>query len=281
MKLQHRTDNNRMARTEVNNQKRNFLLIGLIAAAIALIIWIVMVGKQAERTIPVCMLAQDVYKNQVITSDMLVQYDMIEAEFEKYAITKSNGSKARRIVLWKEKDALIGAFAAYPLQNNTVAMYDNFITERVDNSDSVLYSFPGKEIVAVDIVEGDLDAYKTFLQPGDRVNITAVYNVQAESDEKIDGERYQVDTVRTETLFEDIMVADLLNQDGNSILDIYATYNDMTVYEQAAMDKDEEFQDSVSPASLLLALTQDEIQRYYEAMSKNCTFKMSLPQRVE
>lgn len=281
MKLGHRSDNNRIARTEINNQKRNFLLIGIIVITVILIVWVVMVGRQAERTVAVCMLAQDVYKNQTITADMLVQYDMIEAEFEKYAIVNSNGSTSRRIVLWNERDLLIGTFAAYPLQNNTVAMYDNFLTERVDNSDSVLYSFPGKEIVSVDIIDGDLEAYKTFLQPGDRVNITAIYNVSAESDEETTGQDYTVDTVRTESLFTDIMVADLLNSDGGSILDIYESYNEMTVYEQAQMDKDEEFQESVKPSTLLLALTQDELQSYYEALSKNCQFKMSLPQRVE
>lgn len=281
MKLGHRSDNNRVARTVINNQKRNVILGALIVVTVLLIVWIIMVGKQAERTIAVCMLSQDVYKNQTITADMLVEYDMIEAEFEKYAITKKDETTSRRIVLWSERNALIGTFAAYPLQNNTVAMYDNFITERVDNSDSVLYSFPGKEIVAVDIIESDLDAYKTFLQPGDRVNITAVYNVSAESDSDISGQDYKVDTVRTEGVFKDIMVADLLNSDGESILDIYESYNQMTVYEQAQMDKDEDFQKSVEPSSLLLALTQEELQEYYKCLNKNCTFKMSLPQRVE
>lgn len=281
MKLGHRSDNNRVARTVINNQKRNVILGALIVVTILLIVWIIMVGKQAERTIAVCMLSQDVYKNQTITADMLVEYDMIEAEFEKYAITKNDGTTSRRIVLWSERNALIGTFAAYPLQNNTVAMYDNFISERVDNSDSVLYSFPGKEIVAVDIIESDLDAYKTFLQPGDRVNITAVYNVSAESDSDVSGQEYKVDTVRTEGVFKDIMVADLLNSDGESILDIYESYNQMTVYEQAQMDKDEDFQKSVEPSSLLLALTQEELQEYYKCLNKNCTFKMSLPQRVE
>lgn len=280
MKLGHRSDN-KMARTEVNNQKRNIALAGIIIVTVVLIAWIVIVGKQAERTIAVCMLSQDVYKNQTITADMLVEYDMIEAEFNKYAVTNSNGTTSRRIVLWNERNALIGAFAAYPLQNNTVAMYNNFITERVDNSDSVLYSFPGKEIVAVDVIASDLDAYKTFLQPGDRVNITAIYNVSAESKGDDIEDSYSVDTVRTEDVFKDIMVADLLNSDGESILDIYESYNQMTVYEQAQMDSSEDFQNSVKPASLVLALTQEELQDYYRCLSKSCTFKMSLPQRVK
>lgn len=281
MKIGHRAENNRMARTEVNNQKRNLWLGALIVVCIGLIIWIVMVGKQAERTIAVCMLSQDVYKNQTITSDMLVEYDMLEGEFNKYALVDSNGAKSRRIVLWSERDLLVGAFAAYPLQNNTVAMYDNFITERIDNSDSVLYSFPGKEIVSIEIAEGELEAYKTFLRPGDRINITAIYNIEASADGSNGRNEYSVETTRVEYPFRDVMVADLLNSKGDSILDIYESYNQMTVYEQASMDASEDFQDSVEPASLILALTQDELVEYYRCLGKDCEFKMSLPQRTE
>ena len=37
------------------------------------------------------------------------------------------------------------------------------------------------------------------------------------------------------------MIADLLNKEGKSILDIYASYNEATVYEQAQMDKSAAF----------------------------------------
>lgn len=94
--------------------------------------------------------------------------------------------------------------------------------------------------------------------------------------------RESVEVFREETLFTDIMVADMLNQQGDSILDIYASYNDMTVYQQAQMDASESFQDSVVPKSLLIALTPEEETQYYYYLGKNnVEFKISLPQRTE
>ena len=83
-------------------------------------------------------------------------------------------------------------------------------------------------------------------------------------------------------MFNDIMIADLINNAGESILDIYADYNNRTTYEQAQLDLSQTFQDSVEPRTLLVALTPDELDRYYYYLSKSqVEFKMSLPQRVE
>ena len=83
-------------------------------------------------------------------------------------------------------------------------------------------------------------------------------------------------------MFSDIMVADLINNAGESILDIYADYRDKSVYEQAQLDSSQTFKDSVEPRTLLVALTPEEKERYYYFLSKeNVEFKMSMPQRVE
>lgn len=281
MKIGKRVEKQRrVSRTEVNNSKRTVMLIATIVVAAVLIAWVTMIGRTAEREISVVMLSEDVYKNQTITSDVLVEYKMLEGEFNKYSVVKEDGSTKRRIILWEERDLIIGTFAAYPLQENTVAMYDNFIKSRIDNSDSVMYSFPGKTIVAIDVATSDLEAYKTFLEPGDRINITAIYS-DSTNVKNADGSNEVIDTIRTEEVFKDVMIADLLNSDGESILDIYEAYNDKTVYEQAALDSSEEFKDSVTPTSLLLALTPEELEDYYDCTSKQCEYRMSLPQRVE
>ena len=78
------------------------------------------------------------------------------------------------------------------------------------------------------------------------------------------------------------MVADLLNSDGESVLDLYAQYQEMTVYRQAQLDNDEGWQKAVLPTTLLVALTPEEESAYYDYLSKNqIKFKMSLPQRSE
>ena len=78
------------------------------------------------------------------------------------------------------------------------------------------------------------------------------------------------------------MIADLINSTGESILDIYADYRDKTVYQQAQLDASQTFQDSVEPKTLLVALSPDELDRYFYYLSKSqVEFRMSLPQRIE
>lgn len=268
-----------------NQSKKSGLLIIVIIITALLITWVYTMGRKATETVTVAMMSQPVYKNQQITENMLQAYDMVKAEFEKYSIVDNAGNANRRVILWSEKDMIIGAYAAYPLQANTVAEYRNFYKSKIDNSDSVMYSFPGKEIVSLDIGVSDLTTFKTFLEPGDRVTVTAIYT-EKERINVSDGyggmTTENVETIRNEIVFQDILVADLLNSSGDSILDIYADYNGRSVTQQAAMDASTAFQDSVEPRSLLVALTPEEKEMYYYYLSKNgITFRMSLPQRVE
>lgn len=260
----------------INAGKRMSIIVGLVVATIGLIVWVLIMGQKAQQTVKVAVLAQNVYKNQVITADMLEPYDMLIAEYEKLYEVDENGNKSRRILTWDEAEMVINAFAAYPLQKGTYAEYRSFIKSKVDNSDSVLYSFPGKEIVSFDVGESDLRTFKTFLQPGDKINIQAIF-----TDKQKVGEE-EIDVFKTEVAFGDVMVADLLNSSGESILDIYTEYNNLTVWEQANMESDSDFQKNTEPSSLLVALTLDELERYYYYISKDdIEFRMTLPQRTE
>lgn len=278
--------NNMMAGRPARNQsKKNLYLVFIIIITALLILWVYSMGRKAEDTVTVVMLKDNVYKNQVVTENMLQPYEMLVGEFEKFAVVNANGVKTRRILLWDERDMIINSFAAYPLKANTYAEVRDFIKSRVDNSDNVLYSFPGKDIIKLDIATQDLQAFKTFLQPGDRLNISAVYSTTETilEDDGYGGTiKNTVESFKTEDVFRDIMLADLLNSNGESILDIYASYKDMTVYEQANLDASQSFKESVTPVSLLVALTPEEKERYYYFSGKSqVEFKASLPQRVE
>lgn len=264
-----------------NQSKKNMMLVAVVAVTVLLIIWVYAMGRKAEDTVSVVMWNTPIYKNQTITDSMMTEYKMLKGEFEKYAVTAHDGSKTRRIVLWEEKDKLINTFAAYSLQQDTIAMIKDVITSRTDNSDAVLYSFPGKNIVQLEVGSDALQSFKAYLEPGDRINITAIYTVENKAD--IDGyENETLETTQQQTVFKDIMLADLLNSSGNSILDIYASYNEMTQYQQASMDSSETFQDSVTPSTMLVALTPEEEALYYDYLSKDSVeFVVSMPQRTE
>jgi len=268
-----------------NQSKRNLALIVVIAITFALIFWVYSLGKKAEDTVSVVMWTEGIYKNQVITESVMQEYKMLTAEFEKYAVENSDGTKSRRIVLWEEKDKLINTFAAYPLKANTVAFITDVITSRTQNTDTVMYSFPGKNLVPLKLADTDLRTFKTFLQPGDRVNVTAIFSVDETveyEDEFGKVQKEKVTTTRQEIVFRDIMIADLLNSDGKSVLDLYASYNEKTTYQQARLDADESWQKSAQPSYLLVALTPEEEELYYDYLSKGqVEFMMSLPQRSE
>lgn len=273
---------NRPAR---NQSKKNTLLIVVIVVTALLITWVYAMGRKATETVTVAMTSQAIYKNQQITEEMLQPYDMVKAEFEKYSIVNNNGNTARRILLWEERGKVIGAFAAYPLQANNLVEFRSLYKSRIDNSDSVLYSYPGKEIVSLDVDQSALQTFKTFLEPGDRVTITAIYteDEQVQVDDGYGGvAKETVTTTREEKVFQDIVVADLLNSSGDSILDIYADYNGRSVMDQAKLDASTAFQDSVEPSDLIVALTPEEKSLYYYYLAKQgVEFRMSLPQRVE
>lgn len=273
------------ARPAKNQSKRNVLFIGVMVITAVLILWVYTMGRKAEETVRVIMWSQNIYKDQMITESMIVPYDMLKGEFDKYATTDTNGMKRRRIFLWEEAGEILNSYAAYPLQANTVAMKRDLITSRMDNSDGVMYSYPGKNLVPVDIGTSELQAFKTYLKPGDRINIIAIFS---ETDTIYEDDGYggqnqeKVEVFKEEVVFRDIALADLLNGSGASILDIYAEYNERTTWDQAQLDASETFQKSVEPASMVVAFTPEEEQRYYYYLGKsNIEFKVSLPQRIE
>mgnify|MGYP001170039511 FL=1 len=272
-------------RPRANQARKLLLLLLIIGITAGLIMWVMQIGEQAERTVTIVMIAKPVYKNQVITEDLLKPYDILEGEFEKYVVVDSNGQKKRRLILWEERNQILNSFAAYPLQKDTYAEYRSFIKRRVDNTDNVLYSFPGKELVPLEIARGELDAFKTFLKPGDRLNIQAIFTEKVtvpESDGFGGTVNNTVEIYQSETVFGDIMIADLLNSKGESILDIYSNYERLSIWDQAKLEATQSFQERTTPATLLLALTPEEKERYYFYLSKsNVKFKVSMPQRIE
>lgn len=274
------------ARPDKNSGKKNILLILVIVVTIALIVWVYTMGRKAEETVTVAMYSSGMYKGQSVDEGTFIPYEMLKGEFEKYATTDDSGTTLRRIVLDEEANEIImtGAFAAYQTQPNTIAMWNDFVSSRVDNTDTVLYSYPGKEILTLNLSTAELDAFKIFLRTGDRINITAIFKTNESiptTDMNGNVSNQTVETFRQEQVFNGIMIADMLNSSGQSILDKYELYNSLSIYDQAALDADEGWAAETSPSTLLVALTPEEQNRYYQYLSKEgIEFHMSLPQRT-
>lgn len=282
MKAGNHARANRATRPEKNQNSKLMLAAVLGIVAVMLIIWVWALGSKADQTISVCMYAEDIYKNETITEDMFKEYKMTKVEYEKYTIVEEDGTKYRRILLWEERGDAVGTFAAYNCQAETICMNSDFINSRVTNSDTVLYSYPGKVVTALDVGDSDLESFKSLLQPGDKVNIIAIFKKQQKltaSDALGNTDTQTVELQQTETMFEDIMLADMLNNDGDSILDLYEYYDNLSVYAQAQLDSDESWKERTTPSKILLALTPEELDTYYYYLGKDCQFRMTLNQR--
>lgn len=271
--------------TTSSKRKKNLLVILIVIVTIGLIFWVISLGKKAQETIPVVMINQNINKNQLITEDMLEEYDMLLGEYEKYSLIQSNGEVFRRVVSWEEKDKLVGMYAASSIEANTLAIKSQFITSRIDNTDSVMYSYPGKELIQISIGNSDINAFKTYIEPGDKLNIYAVYmdTIEETVDDGYGGqERVTYDVFRTEVVFRELVIADLLNVSGTSVLDAFTEYEQYSVIEQSRIEQEDSFQQAITPSSVLVALTTEEVERYLYYLSKNdVQFYVTLPQRSE
>lgn len=267
-------------KTSLNEGKSLVPVIAVGAGIVGAVVYVSLVGRNASKSIQVAQLKSSVYKNQPITLDMLQPYDMLQAEYDKQIMSTANsdGTVEKRLVAWKDVQGYLsqGAFAAYQLPKESFLDLRTLMTSRVDNSDSVLYSFPGKEVVQLEVNGADLNAFKTFIQPGDKVNIDAIYSEDMQSGND------RVKIYRSEPVFTGIMIADIINSSGASVLDMYAEYNAMSEVDKAALDNDATWQEQTEPSSLLVALTPDEKDSYYKFLNRdNVKFKVSLPQRAD
>ena len=267
-------------KTSLNEGKSLVPGIAVGAGIVGAVVYVSLVGRNASKSVQVAQLKSSVYKNQPITLDMLQPYDMLQAEYDKQIMSTANsdGTVEKRLVAWKDVQGYLsqGAFAAYQLPKESFLDLRTLMTSRVDNSDSVLYSFPGKEVVQLEVNGADLNAFKTFIQPGDKVNIDAIYSEDMQSGND------RVKIYRSEPVFTGIMIADIINSSGASVLDMYAEYNAMSEVDKAALDNDATWQEQTEPSSLLVALTPDEKDSYYKFLNRdNVKFKVSLPQRAD
>lgn len=268
-----------------NTMRKNMTIAGLIVVTGALIIWVSWMAFLTQQKVTVAVLNRNVYKNQAITEDMFVRYDMLKTEYENLAVVdQKDGTTKKRIMLYSEVPDVVGKFAAYPLMQGDYAQYREFISAKSSNKNTVLYAYPGKEVVSFDIANDILSTYKSYLSPGDTVNIYATYSIQSSS--SVDdgyGNKVSTDkslqTVKSELAFNDIMIADMLNGSGDSVLDLYTYYNSLPAAQQSALDNDTAWKTQTTPSTLLVALSPEELERYYYYKNKRATFECALPQR--
>lgn len=282
----------------VNAAKKTGLTVFLTVCAAAMICFVLVLSRKTQAVEYVCMSAKTLYKNEQITdtNTQLRKYAMLRGEYEKYTVSSNSSNPTRRLIKWDERDELRGKYVTTQIGAEKLIERRDFTTSKSDNSNTALYSYPGKDIVKLTLGTSDLTAFKSFLAPGDKINIECTYSEKVSFKDQIkDAEesgatqvgdwtnaRDTVEQLYTVPVFKNIQIADILNASGDSVLDLMAEYNELGLIEQNRLDNDTAYQKKLQPSTLLLALTPQEKEIYYKYLSKSgATFRMSLPQRAE
>lgn len=276
------------------------ILIIVMCMGATVFLWTFVSAKTA--TVSVCMWNGNHAKNSVVNTDAVVEYKMLRGEYESYAIEGTDGVTSR-ILLWEDRGALNGRYCTRNVYGATIVMMDDLMEEKINNTDMLLYSFPGREIVKLEVGSGDMEAFKSFLTPGDRINITAVITTEKtvmqdevgedgatpvstsdlfanNSNNNKNSSELTETVITTEPLFDSIYIADMLNKDGESVLDLMERYNALTASQQAQMANSASWKEQTTPEVLLVALTKEELLRYYKYAERDgVEFRVSLPQR--
>lgn len=279
---------------KANNASRskNRLLGIIIAACVIVFICIMTAISSAEtkKTITVVRIKSDtpISANSLITDDMLEAYDMYYKEFQQYGTMDfSDGSTRSTIVRWNDKDLVVGKrYAAYYMRGGTVLFWDSTISDQT-RKNSYLYSMSGE---LLNIQMTTTQDFGDMVVPGDTLNVRAtytskVYNLPTEQEYKLNNsnglaESDGIEVTKTDSLFSEVTILDMLNSSGNSIFDIYYQYIAATKEEQQAMLQDEGFLESVQPASILVECTAEEVEHYMKLQAAGASYQMTLLPRT-
>lgn len=278
---------------KANNTSRakNRVLGIIIALGVIIFICIITAISAAEnkKTVAVVRVKQDaaISSNALITEDMIESYDMYYKEFDQYGTMDfSDGSKRSVIVRWSDRDLVVGSrYAAYYLRQGTILFWDQTIKQQTKKN-SYLYSMDG-ELLNIQM-EPTTD-FGDMVVPGDSLNIRVSYpkiNYDLPSEEQYQltleqGNSTQTaETQVTELLFSEVQILDMLNAEGNSIFDIYYDYISASKSKQDEALNNDEFLESITPASILIECTAEEADRFMEISAKSPTYLMTLLPRT-
>lgn len=263
-------------------------LIGILLS-LGLIVFVIVMSiissAESRKTVTVVKLKDDVSisANSLITEDMIESYEMYYKEYKNYGTMDgfSDGKVRSTIVTWADKDIVVGKrYAAYYMREGTLLFWDSTLSDQT-RKNSYLYSMTG-ELLNIDM--NTVADFGDMVVPGDTLNIRATYttkyyNLPDEEGYMISGgEGYEdgVEVTQTTMLFSEVTILDMLNSAGNSIFDIYYDYISATKQEQAALLKDEAFLTSVTPASILLEASPEEVEHYMELKKAGATYQITL-----
>jgi len=215
--------------------------------------------KAARDTITVARIkSADLPAYSVISKDNVEKYDVIKKEYE-------GGPSG--MVLFEDAENIYGLVSAYFIRGGTYLYKNQLIAEKPLRNEW-LYELP-EDYEVLTIPFNYMEAGGEILLPGDQIRIRVIYEGY---EELSDGDDYY-DTnpnygnygnkvVKSDILFDSIVVRDMLNSNARSIYEIYKEVMKLGEKDRGEVMKSSGFMSSIKPKSLLLEAAADQVETY-------------------
>lgn len=249
--------------------KRTITNVLAVVCLLALIVFMVLIDRNKAKTIPIVMVNQDIYPNQLILEEYFVKKDMPASEVQ---------SSENKYLLWEDR---LEAKDMY----STIFVKDGGYMYKGEYRDNK----PLKNAWLQEVATGNLvitlpynksEAFGNILTPGDHLAVQISYDQESES--QSDAFANVVTRKVSDSLFDKIKIIDLLNSSGNSIYDYYMDLLNLPIEQRDALLRDEGFLQNVAPNSMLLEVTPEQFVKYSKVKNlAGLTYTYGLHKREE
>ena len=212
------------------------------------------VNKAAKDTASVLRVKKEegIPARSVIIEDDIEEYDIIQKEFSEDMIRAEDKAK------------IINKYTKYYLRKDGVLFKDQFLDEKPLKNEWLYELDPEYEVITIPY--NYLEAGGDILTPGDRVRIRVSYEVEGGGAVPGNPNAMTFSTVnktmRTEVLFDSIVVKDMLNANSHSIYEVYKEVMKLPENKKQEVMKSEDFLKNIKPKALVLEGTREQINNY-------------------
>ena len=240
------------------------------------------VDSAARDTVSIVRVKSGVPAYSIITKDDIEKYDLIRKEFTD-----------KEMILYEDvENEVYGKYSAYFIRGKTILYKDQLIDEKPIRNEW-LYSLSNDEEV-VTIPYRYSEAGGDILLPGDSIRIRVTYEAEAptQNNENNYEEDYNPNyyssrsnnskITKTDTLFDSIIVKDMLNSNGRSVYELYKEVMRLDEKQRDSVMRSKEFLSSIKPTALLLAGTDEDMERYatFKATVNSSNFLITILSRT-
>lgn len=245
-------------------KKRTTTIVINIALILVAFLMLSSYTRAATDTVKIVKLKDSVSAkaNEMITEDMLMEYNIIKKEYNEQMVKAS------------EKDSIIGKYFTVPVRAGGF-IYKDEIADKPSYKDDWLYELEdGLEVISIPF--DYISAGGSIISPGDIVNIRAAYVETIYEEQSVTGTQ----KVTVVPLFNAVEVKDLLNSQGFSIYEMYKELKAMSKEERQAKLQDSSYKSQLIPRAVVVAVRSEDVSRYVEiASNRDVTFHISILSR--